>query len=74
MPEVKSEERYNLVYQDVTYQCDDCGKGEMKSTGSGMSTGWSTSWDHTCSACGKHASFNTQYPKTISHKVMRDIE
>lgn len=51
--------------EQVTYRvamrCDRCGKGEMRSTGRGL-TGAETVWEHRCDGCGHEAWFGRTYP------------
>lgn len=41
----------------------DCGqRGELRSIGQGVSTGWTSSWLNKCQKCGAQVMLNKSYP------------
>ncbi len=46
----------------------DCGQdGELRGTGSGVSTGWSSKWENKCAKCGAVVMLPKSYP-TVEHR------
>lgn len=46
----------------VNYDCDKCGRGNMKSTGMGSINNLYSQFYHKCDICGAEEKFNKIYP------------